>query len=262
MEKLLKVIEETIKSYFTSHLYENSLMTAKLVAISFILIEFIHRQIKHLDDKSFSGFKFEDFTKPTFYILLICFFTSILKSFELITQEFFQSLENSKPMYQTLIKAQKETNESPSSKNISSVFLPSLDEWREIISEILMKLVCWVIGVLDILIYAWFIAERYFLMGLANLLFPFLLAFSALNKFQDYILKGLKAYLAILVSIYVIGLGMNLGQKLFENLQTMLSGDENLIGHLPSVILASIIALLLKFKIIKTGITHLYRVLT
>lgn len=272
MESLLRVIEETITSYLKSQVYENALMLSKLLAICFILVEFISRTIKNLEDKKFSGFSLSDFTKPAFYIFFICFFTSILSLFESLTNEFFTKIDNGRPMYQVLIQATKDQSKAHVKDPILASIIPPPSMIISAIMEALTKLVCWIMGVVDIIIYSVFIAERCFLLGVSTLLFPFLLAFSALDWFKDYITKAIKTYLVVLVSIYIIALVMNVGEQLFEKIKELLSGSKELIssgfisqGHLgdfSAVLIAGMIALALKFKLLKVGMSHLYRIMT
>jgi hypothetical protein len=272
MESLLKVIEETITSYLKSQVYEKALMLSKVVAIGFILVEFITRQIQTLEERKFSGFNLSDFTKPAFYLFLICFFTPIISLFERLSDEFFSKLQSGQPMYQVLIQATKDQAQAHLNDAKIASILPTPSMLITSFMEALTKGACWLIGVMDIILYSVFMAQRAFLLGLLTLLFPFLLAFSALNKFKDFITKGIKTYLAVWVSIYLIALVINVGQKLFENIKMLLSGSKELIstdftskGHLgdfSAVLIAGMIALAIKFKLLKVGMTHLYRIMS
>jgi len=273
MDTLLDLIETTIKGYLKTQAYEDSLMAAKAVAISFIVFNFISRYVKNLDDSKFSGFKFSDFIDPCAYIAGICFFTTGLSLFESFTHSFFQEIENGKPMYQSLIQAQKDYAEiqQKKSETILGIVMPTPSMIINDVMITLSRILCWILGVIDIAIYSVFIAERHFLLGVTNLLFPFLLAFSALHLFKDYVKKGIRIYLGIVVSIYVIGLSMNVGQRLFEKIKELLSGTKKILegdlipigdlGDFLSILIAGFIAIVIKRKLINAGINHIIALL-
>ena len=265
---LLKELTSFIEQYLKSKIYINALMLSKFVAIMFIIAnvftQYFHHRIDHTKE---GAFRWSDLTKPFIYIFFIVFFNTFLTYLEIIASSFFTPLENMNTIHLNLFKQ--------GAKVLYHQELEEETKWFElgrVIKEAIMSQIniclAYLIGALDLVIYASFIAERYFLLGVANLLFPFLLAFSALNKFEDYIIRGIKAYLAIILMLFIIHAGEGVGTGIYEVIYGKLVDEKDLKigkeqGNIMTffyMIIASIIGVLIKLKLIKSGLSYLFRI--
>lgn len=135
-----------------------------------------------------------------------------------------------------------------------------------------MKVVAFIIGIflwiMDLFIYPLFLAERFFLLGLMQLLFPLVISLAVFEKFRELGYRFFRLYAAIYMIVpafFLVNIFIN---QLYEAINT--DFWPNLVGDsLDRSVLAPVIQLgsigfmvLLKFKLYKQAIAFTFRIFT
>ncbi|MCP9201302.1 hypothetical protein MKO06_15440 [Gramella sp. GC03-9] len=135
-----------------------------------------------------------------------------------------------------------------------------------------MKVIAFILGIflwiMDLFIYPLFLAERFFLLGLMQLLFPLVISLSVFEKFRELAYRFFKLYAAV----YMIVPAFFLVNIFINQLYNAINTDfwPNLVGNsIDGSVLAPVIQLgsigfmvLLKFKLYKQAIAFTFRIFT
>ncbi len=134
-----------------------------------------------------------------------------------------------------------------------------------------MKLIAFVIGVflwvMDLFIYPLFLAERFFLLGLMQVLFPLIISLAVFEKFRDMGYRFFRLYAAVYMVVpafFLVNIFINeLYQGLMNEFWPGLTGGSEAGVFAPVVQLGSIgFIVLLKFKLYHRAISFTFRLFT
>lgn len=247
---LIKIVDD----YFQKNAYKYALMLAKFVAVMFIIVQFFIKYFNSRIDtvKKDLGLSLSDFTRPMIYIFLICYFPTILNYLDKLVVSFFEPLNKMSYGFDELFD-KKDIEVEKSGKGIFS----------SAIFYALNYLISLIILVFDAGYYLSFILVRTFLLGLTNLIFPFLLAFSALEICKEYVSKGFKVYFTVVVLLYIIHLSFGIGNEIYTTLLNTFGTDTEggSLSRTFGKITCAFIAILIKLSFTKQGTRYIFRLL-
>ena len=134
-----------------------------------------------------------------------------------------------------------------------------------------VKLIAFVMGlilwVLDLFIYPLFLAERFFLLGLMQVMFPLIISLAVFEKFREMGYRFFRLYAAVYMIVpafFLVNIFIN---QLYAALQTEfwpgLTGEEDAGVFAPIIQLGTIsFIVLLKFKLYQRAINFTFRLFT
>lgn len=212
-----------------------------------------------------------DLIRNLMIVILVIFSTEILGVFDGILVGIETSFRDTAPAVVPLQLQDMEIERDMGLVEAGSKALAMLYEYL-VTPFYPMKVIAFIIGIflwiMDLFIYPLFLAERFFLLGLMQLLFPLVISLAVFEKFRELAYRFFKLYAAVymvvpaffLVNIFINQLYEAINQDFWPNLVGD-SIDGNILA--PVIQLGSIgFMVLLKFKLYRQAITFTFRIFT
>lgn len=212
-----------------------------------------------------------DLVRNIVVVLLVIFSIEILSVFDGILVEIETSFRNTAPALVPLQLQDVEIEQDMGLVEAGGKALAMLYEYL-VTPFYPMKVIAFIIGIflwiMDLFIYPLFLAERFFLLGLMQLLFPLVISLAVFEKFRDLAYRFFKLYAAVYMVVpafFLVNIFIN---QLYQAINT--DFWPNLVGgSIDGSILAPVIQLgsigfivLLKFKLYKQAISFTFRIFT
>lgn len=217
------------------------------------------------------GLNPSDLIRNLLVVILVIFSTEILGVFDGILVGIESSFRDTAPALVPLQLQDIEVEQDMGLVEAGSKALGMLYEYL-VTPFYPMKVVAFIISIflwiMDLFIYPLFLAERFFLLGLMQLLFPLVISLAVFEKFRDMGYRFFKLYAAVYMVVpafFLVNIFIN---QLYEAINT--DFWPNLVGgSVDGSILAPVIQLgsvafmvLLKFKLYRRAIAFTFRIFT
>lgn len=217
------------------------------------------------------GLSPSDLIRNLMVVILVIFSTEILGVFDGILVSIETSFRDTAPALVPLKLQDVEIERDMGLVEAGSKALAMLYEYL-VTPFYPMKVIAFIIGIflwiMDLFIYPLFLAERFFLLGLMQLLFPLVISLAVFEKFRELAYRFFKLYAAVYMVVpafFLVNIFIN---QLYEAINT--DFWPNLVGDsIDGNILAPVIQLgsigfmvLLKFKLYRQAISFTFRIFT
>lgn len=273
MDLGLEYIDAVFTTIKETDLSKYTLAGMKGLAVLLFLVNLIkkYNEAAVTNDGYTWGLSPSDLLRNMVIVILVIFSTEILGVFDGILVAIERDFRDSAPSLLPLQLQDIEIERDLGFVEAGSKALGMLYEYL-VTPFYPMKVVAFIIGIflwiMDLFIYPLFLAERFFLLGLMQLLFPLVISLAVFEKFRELAYRFFKLYAAVymvvpaffLVNIFINQLYKAINTEFWPNLVGD-SVDGSILG--PVIQLGSIgFIVLLKFKLYRQAIAFTFRMFT
>lgn len=238
----IKFLDQIFKDLFGNNL--NYLIIASKTIAAFIVLFFLISKLAKTFSKNGEvftnkegGFTPTDLLKPLIIVVLIISSTNILSLFDTflvyIENAAFEGIDI---FARVPNKIEFENNLSEANTNLEGKTLQKIIDIATMLNPI-----NWVGGkfatdllslssIFDALIYPFFLAKRYFTLGLVKLFFPLMIAMSTFDKTKDYAINIMKIYARAYLTIIPMVFCVIFCEHIFNNIILILKEQPGLTG--------------------------------
>ncbi|MEM6734641.1 MAG: type IV secretion system protein [Bacteroidota bacterium] len=216
---MIKFDYDFIYSYYDRFLNENqlifySIISFKFVAISMALINFYSLYINARDKEKGESLQSKDIIRFVVIISLIVSYDYILWAFD----ELFLAFENAYSKFEAAPKRyqlKKDIQTEDTNTDVYATLKRAAGMFIEVLTDpgiLFLKFISLIIWIIDVIIYAIFLAERFFILGILRIFGALAIALSTYAKFEKYFWAWIGSYLSyglVIVPYFIVNLFTN-----------------------------------------------------
>ena len=269
----LEYVDTIFQTIKNSEFSRYTITGMKTLALLFFLVNILKKYNEGVVDSGGYtwGLKPEDLARNFAVVLVVIFSTQVLSFFDGILVAVESQYRTTAPALLPLQMQEIPIEEEVSTLAIASKALSLLYEalvtplFGFKIFAFLISLLLWI---LDLFIYPLFLAERFFLLGIMQAFFPFIISLSVFDKFRSMAYNFFKVYAAVymlvpaffLVNIFVNAIYTEINENFWISLFGTNYGQE---FFAPVVQLGSVgFIVFLKFKLYRRATSFTLRLFT
>ena len=263
--KYLTTIFETLKN---ADITSNIFIGFKAFAVLFFIINIIRKYQEGVTDKEgyTFGLKPKDLIENLVFLGLIIFSTQLLSFLDTILVAIEQTAMDTAPPSMPVgdpINSEITKSLTEKLKLLMTNILDFINVFGYVAS-LIRQIVWWI----DIFIYPFFLAERFFLLGILQLFFPIIITIAMIQEFRPLVTRFFKLYIAVylLVPAFLfVNTFINLVYKKFNSdFATNLFGESIFNAFQFNTIEPAIMIFIvfLKFKLYKKSSSFLFQIFT
>ena len=269
----LEYVDAVFQTIKASDFSQYTITGMKALAVLFFLINILKKYNEGIasTDGHTWGLTPTELTKNFTIVILVIFSTQVLGVFDGILVAIENQYRNTAPALLPLqlqeIDLEQDVGALEAAKKAMSILYEAL-----VTPLYGMKILAFILGVglwlLDLFIYPLFLAERYFLLGIMQVFFPFVISLAVFEKFRSLAFTFFKLYAAVyllvpaffLVNIFINALYREITTNFWDTLFGTDWGSEFFAPVIQCATIGFIV--LLKFKLYRRATSFTLRLFT
>lgn len=265
----LNTVQAIYDTFRASAVATVALNGVKVLAIGLALVNILKKYNEGLGDTNAPswGLTPSELLKNFAIVVLVIFGDSVLAMFDNLLVSIEGEFGASAPQILSLNDVQSELEEAPTGLP-GLVYMLAKIMTPLFAANIVAGILGFAIWFMDLFIYAFFLVERFFLLGLLQVFFPVVITFAVYDKLRPLAYSFMKLYIAVYLLVPCFMLVNLFANNLYTELQTNWINNflgiplNNIVFQQMTAVSAMTFVFLVKLKLYKKSVSFMFRLFT